>query len=115
MGCESCEQRLTCKELCPAGEAYVNQDYVARDPHQNIVDPHLLDKMPDTVMDNNDVGVRKTLKTITLSHREYQVVMLLILTKSDAFYLKCRDYLMITEGNAWKLLQRVREKLLNYT
>lgn len=28
--CKTCKKRLTCTRLCPAAEAYVNQDYVKR-------------------------------------------------------------------------------------
>ena len=109
--CTNCTIKETCRRLCDEAENHTNIDYV---PMKDLVtDPWTFDQMPDTVMDAENSSVKRSSKEIVLSYREYQIVMLLILTKSEAFYLKCREYLSISEGNAWKILQRVRERLLS--
>jgi hypothetical protein len=109
MGCEICVNRPYCKELCPDAEVYANQDYV---PSRDLtLSNDILDTMPSTIIDTENSSVKRSSKTVTLSYREWQAVIILILTNRSNLVFKLRKYLGVSRTNAGTILDRVRKKV----
>lgn len=112
MNCSDCHKKKsgTCIKLCREAREYADQDYVPRQPQEVYLSTDYLDQI--NWSPEEDTSFLRVSRNISLSNREWQVVMLLILLKPEDFFERCSKYLKITKENAWKILQRVRERLV---
>ena len=110
MSCKNCGDRDICVELCPAAQAYADQDYVGR--REMVLDPSLFDKMPEDRISEVKTDSIKSSKTVVLSHREWEVLTLLVVTKDEEFYDRCMYVLEISYDNARTVLKQVRKRLI---
>ena len=111
MDCNECCKKPQCRKLCAEAEAYADQNYVGR--REMVLDPSLFDKMPKERTNEVKVDSRKSSKKVILSHREWEILTLLIVTKDEEFYNRCVQVLEITKGTARYHFHGLRKRLIS--
>jgi hypothetical protein len=110
MGCSQCDNREICAGLCPAAEAYTDQDYVPR--REMILDRVWIEERITEEEPERSVRPGRATGPIQLSKREWQVVTVLILTKKIGDKVNVCEVLGISMRNLDIILHRLKKKLI---
>jgi hypothetical protein len=97
--------------LCGRVEQYVNQDYVPR--REMLLTPAEIEAKPEEIDEPEHSSVKRFSRTLRLSHREFQVLTLLIITKDEEFYDRCCEVLDLSYNNAKQVMAQLRKRLIN--
>ena len=113
MDCTSCDKRETCTELCPDHEEFANQDYVARDSRQIILEPARFEEMASNI-DWSDIKKTKSSVRVNLTHREMEILRTMFVIVKNMGHRHCNEaigYLGLTRSGYRTHLQRLKDKV----